>query len=117
MITINNIQDLERKAIEEYEKHLDYKRLAVIKNKPISELDNDDLEFLGIHKYEVFYGAEYYCRSIADSMYKLYFDRMPDGTFIMWHYALGERTNISTSSQLLYEVITKWRLQLHKQNQ
>lgn len=103
-----------KKMSEELINTLDFRKLEQIRQKPLSELNEEDLGFLELKKiqddeldnlysYRDFYGV------------KIYFNRQSD-SFEKRGYALRKESDITSSEQLIEATLINWRLKMNRIN-
>lgn len=103
-----------KKEYQEKAEHLvdtlDFNKLASIKRKPLMELTDEDLEFIGFNKIRHDEIENLYC--FQDLNYiKVYVNRVAD-KFELRGFRLRKDKDILTTAELLDETLTKRKLKL-----
>lgn len=108
------MEDNFESSYNEKSKHLidtlDFNKLAEVKKKVLKDLTEEDLHFIGFEKrihedFENFYSFE-----DLDHV-KVYVNRVHD-KFELRGYLLKKIKEINTTTELLDETLTKWKLNL-----
>jgi hypothetical protein len=89
---------------------LDFNKLAEIKKKTLIELTEEDLVFIGFQKITHEDLDNLYCFEDLGHL-KVYVNRVPNG-FELRGYMLRKTKDITTTSELLDETLTKWKLKI-----
>jgi len=89
---------------------LDFVKLAEIKRKPLMDLTDEDLEFIGFNKVRDDEIENLYCFRDLDNI-KVYVNRVAD-KFELRGFRLRKDKDILTTAELLDETLTKWKLKL-----
>ncbi len=89
---------------------LDFNKLAEIKKKELKNLSHDDLEFIGFMKIKDDDLENLYCFEDLDHI-KVYINKV-DEKFELRGYRLMKLKDITTTTQLLDETLTKWKLKM-----
>jgi hypothetical protein len=89
---------------------LDLNKLAEIKKKDLKTLSDSDLEFIGFSKITHDEIPNLYCFEDLDHV-KVYVNKVDTG-FELRGYMLKKMKDINTTTELLDETLTKWKLKM-----
>jgi len=101
-----------KKRAENYINNLDLKRLAEIKKKPLKEIQEEDLKFMGFYKASRNEDNLYAYENLDGG--KIYFERTDNG-FEKRGFRLKKLSNISTVEELIEHSLIDWRLKLNRE--
>ena len=87
-----------------------FNKLAVIKRKDLKELSDEDLEFIGFNRIKDDEIENLYCYEDLDHI-KVYINRVGN-KFELRVYRLMKLKDINTTTELLDETLTKWKLKM-----
>jgi hypothetical protein len=89
---------------------LDFNKLAEIKKKELKDLSEADLEFMGFMKIKDDEIADLYCFEDLDHI-KVYINKVGEN-FELRGYRLMKLKDITTTTELLDETLTKWKFKM-----
>jgi len=101
--------DYDKKA-EHLINTLDLNKLSEIKKKDLKALSDSDLEFIGFNKITHDEIPNLYCFEDLDHI-KVYVNKVDTG-FELRGYMLRKMKDINTTTELLDETLTKWKLKM-----
>jgi hypothetical protein len=103
--------ELLKEKAEEFINSLDFEKLSVIKSKNISEISQQELEYLGFNKIDHEDFEEIYAYRDFDGI-KIYFNRIENG-FEKRGFMLKKELEIYTTTELIEHTLTNWKLKLN----
>jgi hypothetical protein len=105
--------ELYKSKAEEHINSLDFNKLETIKSKNIDEITQNELEYLGFVRIKNDELDELYYFSDFDGL-KIYFNRIQGG-FEKRGFRLKKELEIKTTSELLENSLTDWKLKMNQQ--